>query len=164
MRNRSTATAIVIVSFIVLPPLLGGGANERRNVHVGPPFVRLMSSDRVAKLCRTGVPACTKFVNFRLDSGCRIDDRGAQMLVTAHFTPWIILSEMKWLDHEQDHVRDLRESLQHYVRRLEATRFDQISDCERASLRARMDFTEVLRDFAEVSTAKRDGVTRRASF
>jgi hypothetical protein len=71
---------------------------------------------------------------------------------------------MKWLGHEQDHIRDLRESLEHYVRRLEATRFDQMSDCERASLSERMDFTKVLRGFAQVSTAKRDGPARRASF
>lgn len=168
MRNSSRATAIVVVVFfvffILLPPLLGRDAPEGRNVLVGSPFVRLMSSDSVAKSCRTRVPACTQFVGFRLDVACRADDRGAQMLATAHFTPWIILSEMRWLDHELDHIGDLRESLEHYVRRLEATRFDQMSDCERASLSERMDFTKVLRDFAQVSTAKRDGPARRASF
>jgi hypothetical protein len=166
MRNSSRATAIVlvVVSFILLPTVQGGEFSEGGKVLVGPPFVRLMSGDSVAKTCGTRVPACTQFVGFRLDVICRADDRGAQMLVTARFTPWISLSEMKWLGHEQDHIRDLRQSLDHYVRRLEATRFDRMSDCERVSLSERRGFGNVLRDFAYVSTAKRDGPARRASF
>lgn len=158
MRCSSKAVEVLfVVSFILLPPLLGGDAPEGQNVLVGRPLVRLMSTDTVANSCRTRVPACTKFVGFRLDIACRADDRGATMLVTAHFTPWVILSEMRWLDHELAHIGDLRESLEHYVRRLEASRFDRLSDCERASLSERMDYPKVLRGFAQVSTARLDG-------
>lgn len=104
--------------------------------------------------------ACTRFVAFRLQATCAPENDSWRMHATARFRPWVFLRNMHSLPHEQEHVRDVKASVEGLVAGLEAATFDSRTGCHQRAFEEMAAFGELLRRFAAQSNAARHPLTR----
>ena len=101
------------------------------------------------------INACTRFAAYQLSASCSGSDNEWSMTASARFTPYTFLFRHDERLHEKLHVRDVQESAAHYLRELEADRFENRSMCESAAARAVRDFPRQMEQFVHASDEKR---------
>lgn len=153
------------IAFIVLqcPEASAGDGN---NVRVLPPLVRLVSSHaELRETCATEgkYDACTRMIGYRLEAACTRIDGGWTIDASATFQPYMFLQKLRFVTHENDHVQDIRRSIERHVAGLESLHFAALDACEARVLRERTGFGSLMSAFALESNLTRHPQLRTAA-
>lgn len=127
-------------------------------VDVLPPRVRLVKSEvRLNQICGVEwkLDGCTKFVGYRLTPSCTNDTTGWRISASVRFTPWAYILKGEVMAHENDHIADIRQSIEQYLGELEQMVFPSPHVCWDSAAFARSSFESRFRQFARDSQAKR---------
>lgn len=145
---------LTFVLFIVLLPR----SLAAEALLVGPPITTLVAAtDQLVEMCGASgtYDACTRFVAYRLEASCYESNGAWAIDATATFRPFIVLRNIRQLQHEQEHIGDVRTTAERYLVHLANLRLDSPAACEAAAFAARSSFPERMRAFADASTALR---------
>ena len=144
---------IVLLSIIVLQPL----ASAAESVVTVPPPRFAPTQAALHEWCGPGkFEACTRFVGYRLEAACD----GARLQAVARVTALIRIRDGKLIAHEQEHIREVRETMDRHLRNLESTPFADALQCQAAALRETSSFAESMRAFTQASTLRMHPTTR----
>ena len=99
--------------------------------------------------------ACTRFVAYRLRASCAPEGDLWRISSSATFRPWVFLRNMHSLAHEQEHVRDIRASLEGHLHALEAVAYSSETACEQRVFAEVGGFAATMRELARRSNAER---------
>ena len=107
--------------------------------------------------------ACTRFVAYRLRATCTPEGQSWRIQAAATFRPWVFLRNMHSLTHEQEHVRDVRHSVEAHLGMLESMTFTSEAACQQTAFTEMGGFGARMRDFAAQSNAERHPLTHRGN-
>ena len=115
-------------------------------VMVQTPIVKLVTLPQMHTFCGSAAEfdACSVFVSYHLTARCT--DRKIEALAT--FRPMIFIHNIERLDHEQQHVEDIRTFAAAYVTDIEQKEYESESQCAAAARRAEVTFGERMKEFA----------------
>lgn len=156
-RHHEHLFRAVTVAFILLQ-CPGASAGDVESVRVLPPLVRLVSSPaelRVLCAAEGKYDACTRMIGYRLEAACAAGDGGWTIEAAASFQPYMFLQKLRFVTHENDHVQDIRRSIERHVTGLESLRFPTAGACEARVLRERTGFGPLMAAFALESNLSR---------
>lgn len=145
------------IAFIVLQ-CPAASAKDDNDVRVLPPLVRLVSSPaELREKCPTEgkYDACTRMIGYRLDAVCARTNGGWTIDATATFQPYMFMQKLRYVTHENDHVQDIRRSIERHVAGLESLQFATADACEARVLRERGGFGPLMSAFALESNLTR---------
>lgn len=145
------------VAFIVLQCPFAS-AEDADDVRVLPPLVRLVSSPaELRERCPTEgkYDACTRMIGYRLEAACAAGNGGWTIDAAATFQPYMFMQKLRFVTHENDHVQDIRRSLERHVTGLESLQFATADACEARVLRERRGFGPLMSAFALESNLSR---------
>ncbi|HVS32172.1 MAG TPA: hypothetical protein VMS98_12045 [Thermoanaerobaculia bacterium] len=158
----------ISIFLILLHCAAGSGhATEtaRQTVVVEAAVVRLAPTiDHLKQTCLVDgdYDACTNFIGFRLQASCAAADRGWRLRASATFRPWIVLHNLRQLPHEQEHINDVRGSVERLITAIETAEFATEDACRQRALEERNAFGSRMRSFAAASNARmHPGESRR---
>lgn len=156
-------------SLLLLVTILIGADNnvcaEDVNVHVlvHEPLVVLVRRFNLPTVCATDarIEACTATVGQRLSCRCERATTGWHMTASAQFIPVMYVMGPDYVQHEREHIRDLRRSLTAYVSGLEERQFESETVCEREAAELAASFPATMDRFKDDSNAARHPGYRR---
>ena len=118
---------------------------------------RMVLAPTLREACGKGTfDACTKFVGYNLRVNCSGGGEKWNMNGFAEFTPLIMLMNAGRLNHERQHIDDVKVSTERYVYALESRNYRTSVACEEAAISARLVFRDTLHGFAQESLRLRD--------
>lgn len=156
-RHYESFFRLFSIAFIVLqcPEAAAGEAND---VRVLPPLVRLVSSPaELRELCAAEgkYDACTRMIGYRLEAACSRAEGRWTIAAAATFQPYMFMQKLRFVAHENDHVQDIRRSIERHVAGLESLHFPSLDACEARVLRERTGFGSLMSAFALESNLSR---------
>lgn len=133
------------------------------SVIVQPVKTSIASLDRIQETCgwNRDYDACTVFVAYGLEASCVSRDGRPALAAKATFRPWILLHNIRQLDHEWVHIEDIRSYAEDYINELEQMRFESTTQCEAAAAEAMGSFGDRMHGFAVRSNLERHPILRR---
>ena len=147
----------VTIAFILLQ-CPGASAEDVDRVRVLPPLVRLVSSPaELRALCAAEgkYDACTRMIGYRLEAACAPAGDRWTIDAAASFQPYMFMQKLRFVTHENDHVQDIRRSVERHVTGLESLHFPTAGACEARVLRERTGFESLMAAFALESNLSR---------
>jgi len=127
MRHTGYALALALVLTVA------------HNVHADPfsiaqenPRVYLVGRDDLRIRCRTDkdIAGCAEFLGETLRCHCERRDDAWRIAATARFIPYVYVTSMQLVAHEQSHLDDIRSQLQTFLGDLTAKPFTSEAACQ----------------------------------
>ena len=152
LSRRAVIIVVTLLLIATVSPLTAADPDELPApsyvIDFSPPVLRFSPIAKKTRVCGSDeiIEACTGFRKEQLSCECRMTTTGWAIAPTARATPIVYLftTSTRVLDHENQHIQDIRQQLGLILEKLSSLRFESREGCQKTSQYATREFSHTM--------------------